>query len=153
MPVYPYTPRDTKFHDWRLTYSYPNDVGFDILLHPRDPKEDVLAFSYEVRKVRGRWLVENVAPVATFAPVGAKPRVYTEKDMQPGIIPLSDETRIDSRWALVFLVGIGLLVAIVPLGLVAYFVLRNRRSSGVYRAPRGGEAVTWRGSRRDRRAA
>lgn len=79
IPVYPYAARGTTFHNWTIDYVQGNEVGFQLMLTPRNPRQDSLAFNGAVRKIRGRWLVDSFTPVASFATEGA-PKVVGPHD-------------------------------------------------------------------------
>jgi hypothetical protein len=84
LPVYPYQARGRTFHGWTPSYASPGQVGFDLLLQPRrGAKTGVIAFSVIMRLVRGRWLVDYWAPVASYSPAGAKPQIIGPGDLVP----------------------------------------------------------------------
>jgi hypothetical protein len=76
--------KGTTFHGWLVNYSYPNDVGFDILLQPRDPKMGAWSFRAEAQKLGGRWRITTWYPVAEYAPPGQTQRVNGPADLGPG---------------------------------------------------------------------
>ena len=136
LPVYPFATSGKGYDHWRLTYSYEDLVGFDILLHPKPGSgSGPIAFSAEMQKVGGQWRVLAFTPVATFAPVGAPPKVYSERDMAPLTpIPAPAEARVDGDWALLVLGALAALVVGAAVGIPAFVALRNRRIERRYRA-------------------
>jgi hypothetical protein len=76
--------KGTTFHGWLVNYSYPNDVGFDILLQPRNPKMGAWSFRAEAQKLGGRWRITTWYPVAEYAPPGQTQRVNGPADLGPG---------------------------------------------------------------------
>jgi hypothetical protein len=72
IPVYPFKARGTEFHDWTIDYIQGNEVAFELMLQPRNPRKDAIAFDGSLKKVRGRWLIDSFFPAATFAGEGAK---------------------------------------------------------------------------------
>ena len=79
--VQTYPAKGTAFHGWILNYSYPGDVGFDILLQSRNPKQGAWSFRAEAQKLGGRWKITTWYPVAEFAPPGQTQRVNGPADL------------------------------------------------------------------------
>ena len=82
--VQAYPAKGTTFHGWILNYSYPNDVGFDILLQPTDPKMGAWSFRAEAQKLGGSWKITTWYPVAEFAPPGRAGQVNGPNDLGAG---------------------------------------------------------------------
>jgi hypothetical protein len=78
-----YPAKGTRFHGWLVNYSYPGDVGFDILLQSTNPKQGAWSFRAEAQKIGGRWKITTFYPVATFAPPGKTQTVLGPNDMGP----------------------------------------------------------------------
>lgn len=74
----------TEFHGWVLNYSYPTDVGFDILLQSRNPVQGAWSFRAEAQKLHGSWKITTWYVVATFAPPGKTQTVVGPNDFGPG---------------------------------------------------------------------
>jgi hypothetical protein len=68
--VQKYPAKGTSFHGWTVSYSYPGDVGFDILLQPTKASLGAWSFRAEAQKLHGQWRITTWYPVATFAPAG-----------------------------------------------------------------------------------
>ncbi len=79
-----YPAKGTKFHGWTVNYSYPGDLGFDILLQPTTPSLGAWSFRAEAQKIHGQWRITTWYPVATFAPVGKTQTVLGPNDLGPG---------------------------------------------------------------------
>jgi hypothetical protein len=75
--------KGTAFHGWIVNYSYPGDVGFDILLQPRDKTHGAWSFRAEAQKIGGAWKMTTWYPVATFAPPGKTATVLGPNDIGP----------------------------------------------------------------------
>ena len=61
LPVYAYPARGPGFHDWVLDYSFRNSVGLELGLQPRrGAKVGNAAFEVDLKRVRGRWLVDSI---------------------------------------------------------------------------------------------
>ena len=71
-------------HGWVLNYSYPGDVGFDLLLQSRNPKQGAWSFRAEAQKLGGTWKITSWYPVAEFAPPGQAGRVNGPADLGAG---------------------------------------------------------------------
>ena len=125
LPVYPYPARGTTFHGWLLNYAYPNDVGFDILLQPTDPKMGAWSFRAEAQKLGGRWRITTWYPVAEYAPPGQPGRVNGPADLGAGGAASADsgESRLGA-WVLA-IPGVVLLVLVA--GVLAVVGVRWRR--------------------------
>ena len=84
--VQTYPAKGTRFHGYLVNYSYPGDVGFDILLQPTKPSLGAWSFRAEAQKLGGRWKMTTWYPVATFAPPapGKTAQVVGPNDFGPG---------------------------------------------------------------------
>jgi hypothetical protein len=79
--VQEYPAKGTKFHGWTVNYSYPGDLGFDILLQPKSRSLGAWSFRAEAQKIRGQWKITTWYPVATFAPPGRTQTVLGPNDL------------------------------------------------------------------------
>src|SRR6478752_9883453 len=55
--VQSYPAKGTTFHGWVLNYSYPGDIGFDLLLQPTKRSLGAWSFRAEATKLGGRWRI------------------------------------------------------------------------------------------------
>ena len=78
-----YPAKGTRFHGFTVNYSYPGDIGFDILLQPQQESLGAWAFRAEAQKLGGRWRITTWYPVATFAPPGKTQTVLGPNDLGP----------------------------------------------------------------------
>ena len=136
LPVQPLQARGSMFHGWSPSYSYRNEVNFDLLVHAK-PGSRIGAISYtvDVKRVGGRWLVDSFVPTALFAAQGETSRITAGVDYGPsGALGAPAKTgEKSSGWLSVPLLfmglpGIGLAVVL----LVAW--RRHRRDERIYRA-------------------
>ena len=99
--VQSYPAKGTTFHGWVLNYSYPGDVGFDLLLQSRNPKQGAWSFRAEAQRLNGRWRITSWYPVAEFAPPGQAGRVNGPADLGAGAAAsaATGESRL-SPWVL-----------------------------------------------------
>jgi len=81
--VQSYPAKGSHFPGWLVNYSYPGDVGFDLLLQPTNPKLGAWSFRAEARRIGGRWRIVSWYPVATFAPAGRTETVLGPNDLGP----------------------------------------------------------------------
>ena len=132
IPVHPFPARGRTFHGWTVNYAIRNHVNLDLLLMPRLKEETrPIAFTIDMLRIRGRWLVDAVMPIAVFAPLppqGNRGPVISTNDLIPGGSRAAGvHSRVSWLWALVpfSLVGVGLLG--VLFFLVARSVLQDRR--------------------------
>ena len=104
LPVLPYPVLGRRFDQWHLVYSYPGEVGIELILRPR-PRARVgpIAFSVDFKRTRGRWLVDSFVPSATYAPEGDTARVVAVPDVTPAQAAPSrtHEPRLERVWVLV----------------------------------------------------
>ena len=82
--VQTYPAKGKTFHGWTVNYSYPGDIGFDILLQPTKRSMGAWSFRAEAQKIDGQWRITTWYPVATFAPVGKTETVLGPNDLGPG---------------------------------------------------------------------
>ena len=80
-----YPAKGTTFHGFLVNYSYPGDVGFDLLLQPTKEQQEMGPWSFrgEAKKIHGVWKIVSWYPVATFAPVGHTQTVLGPNDLGP----------------------------------------------------------------------
>jgi hypothetical protein len=82
--VQSYPAKGTRFHGFVVNYSYPGDIGFDILLQPTKESLGAWSFRAEAQKLGGRWRITTWYPVATYAPPGKTQTVLGPNDLGPG---------------------------------------------------------------------
>lgn len=140
IPVYPYPAGGRQFHGWTVSYANSEEVGLELLLHPRPEKQSTLGpfmFKVYLKPVGDKWLVDSFMPAATFAPVEAtKTKVRALPDFSPQ--PQTEKSvagsgRINPVYVYVPFGVMGLLLlALAGWGIAAK--VRDRRLAG----PRGG---------------
>src|SRR6266542_4188141 len=136
-PIYAYSaPAGSVSRQWRLTYSYRDDVGLALMLHSRHPRKvGPIIFQVELLKRGRRWLVDSFAPVATFTPIGVGPQHETGPADYAGSAQATDahadEAALNPLWVAVpaALLALSLLV---PLGFVAAGRIRDRRAARAF---------------------
>jgi hypothetical protein len=79
--VQTYPARGKQFHGFVVNYSYPGDIGFDILLQPTKESIGAWSFRAEAQKIEGRWRITTWYPVATFAPPNRVQTVLGPNDL------------------------------------------------------------------------
>lgn len=124
--VQAYPAKGTHFPGFIVGYSYPGDVGFDILLQPTKKSVGPWSFRAEAQKIDGRWKITTWYPVATYAPTGHTQTVLGPNDLGPanGAAAASTPNGRLAPWVLLLPVG---LVAAVALGCIGYGVARWAR--------------------------
>jgi hypothetical protein len=130
--VQSYPAKGTHFHGFVVNYSYPGDVGFDILLQPTKRSLGAWSFRAEAQKLGGRWKITTWYPVATYAPPGKIQTVLGPNDLGPGnaAAAAGGSSRLGA-WALLVPV---LLVGGVAVTSIAIAGLRWRRDRARIRA-------------------
>ncbi len=81
--IQPYPAKGTRFHGFVVNYSYPGDIGFDILLQPTKVSLGAWSFRAEAQKIGSRWRITTWYPVATYAPPGKTQTVVGPNDFGP----------------------------------------------------------------------
>jgi hypothetical protein len=136
IPIYPYPAGASNFQNaWTVKYVTPGEIAVELILHPRrGSKLGAIEFDVYLQPHHGKWLVDEVMPVATFAPEGGAARVTALNDFMPvtGTKPTSAPThpgRINSIYAFVPFGIMGVVLLALALGLVVG-ALRYRPRSG-----------------------
>ena len=138
IPVQPFPAAGNRFRHWTLSYSYPNHVGLELLLRPkRETEIGAIAFAVDLKRLRGRWLVDSFIPAAVFSGAGAPPRISAVPDFGPtGGTRSPGSGRLGLAWFLVpaaiFVLALAALIAHAASGW-----LRGRRAVRAYEAERG----------------
>jgi hypothetical protein len=103
IPVQPFPAQGSRFHHWTLSYSHPNHVGLELLLKPTHEAEiGGIAFAVDLKRMRGRWLVDSFIPAAVFSGAGEPPRISAVPDFGPTAGASSPGSRrLDPVWILV----------------------------------------------------
>jgi len=130
--VQTYPVKGTHFPGWIVGYSYPGDVGFDILLQPTKKSVGPWSFRAEAQKIHGRWKITTWYPVATYAPAGQTQTVLGPNDLGPanGAAAASTPNGRLSPWVLLLPIG---LIAAIALGCIGYGLTRWARQRGKVR--------------------
>lgn len=132
IPVHPFPARGRTFHGWTVNYAMRNHVNLDLLVMP-DLKKELrpIAFTIDVEKVKGEWLVDAVLPIAVFAPLppqGNRGPVISTYDLVPSGVRggAGGKSRLSYAWFLlpVVLIGGGILFVVA---FVVRGSLRDRR--------------------------
>ena len=141
MPVGLFPVAGTHFHGWTHISASPGAVTFDLLIQPRAGSQvGATAFSVQVTRRHGGWVVNRWYTQATFTPVGTKhPHIVGPNDFGAGT-PGPVEGRADrarlARWWLAAPAGFFVL-GLLAVGLVvSRDWLRYRRMRAAVRAER-----------------
>jgi hypothetical protein len=132
IPVHPFPARGRAFHGWTVNYAMRDHVNLDLLVMPDLRKERrPIAFTIDLEKIRGRWLVDAVLPIAVFAPLppqGNRGPVISTYDLVPSGVRggAGSKSRLSHAWFVVPFVLVAGGLAFVG-GLLARSWLRDRR--------------------------
>ena len=143
IPVYPYPALGKKFHGWTINYSQRNHLNVDLLVMPSKNRATLgpVALTLDLRKVRRRWLVDGIFPVATFAPIppqGNRGPVISTYDLVPaaaGSAPTGARSRLSYAYFVLPAAIIGGGIAMV-VGFFVWRAVRDRQAQRRYAAQR-----------------
>ena len=134
LPVSPYPAVGKRFHGWTIDALERSYVMIDTQLRPpSSSKLEMTNWTIELRKIRGRWLVDSALPTAFFPREGSgSGNMHASNDL----LPQSTQTRerhgrLTAIW---FVVpgAVGLLLLGLPLGLWFASWRRNARAYKAY---------------------
>lgn len=144
IPVYPFRVKEgSDLHAWRLNFAVENNVNVDLMLQASKEEKEVsgIAYTVDLKRVGGRWLVESFFPTAEFrrVPAANGSRIVAQPDLAPtqtrdGVTQTSEDVtyRIFALAPLlVALLGVGLVIGVF----VAQYV-RGKRAERDYLAGR-----------------
>jgi len=87
IPVYPFHAKGSEFHGWTLNYSIPNNVNVDLMIPATNEEKQVsgIAYTVDLKRIGGRWLVESFFPTAEFrrVPAANGSRIVAQPDLAP----------------------------------------------------------------------
>jgi hypothetical protein len=129
MPVYPYDARGTTFHGWTVDVSFRDSMSVELDLQPQTPRDGPIAVNVDLKRLRGRWLIDSFYPRTSYAPPSAstRPTGETSRRAAPAAAPTDEPKHTSLMWAL--LAAILGLVVLTPLTIAGGMTLRNRRAS------------------------
>jgi hypothetical protein len=130
--VQSYPAKGTRFHGFIVNYSYPGDIGFDILLQPTKESLGAWSFRAEAQKLGGRWRITTWYPVATYAPPGKTQTVLGPNDLGPA--NASSTAGGSSRLGPWVLLLPALFICALALGAVGFAATRWSRNRARIRA-------------------
>ena len=133
IPISPYDAGGTTFHGWTVITSYRTSVTLDLTLQPRNPKAGPASFTVDLKRIRGRWLVDEFYHRTGYGPVATPAAPSTATVAAPSHHGSAVRGRLGSIW---FLVPLGLLslIVIVPLVVFGKGWLDDKRVARRYRA-------------------
>ena len=124
--IVPFDPDALGDVSWKVVYREPERVALDVLLVAKPgTRQRSTVYAADLVLERGRLVVDAWAPRATLAGPSAAP----EKDETTAAPakPQAAHGKLDTRWLLIP-AGVLALAVLVPLGLLARSILRNRRA-------------------------
>ena len=127
--VQTYPAKGKTFRGWIVNYSYPGDVGFDILLQPTSRKLGAWSFRAEAQKIHGAWKITTWYPIATFAPPGKTQTVLGPNDIGPSNGAAFADTSSGrlGPWVLVLPIAAAAALALGAIGFATVRWARRRR--------------------------
>ena len=139
IPVYPYPALGKRFHGWTINYSQRNHLNVDLLVMPSRNRATLgpVALTIDLRKVKRKWLVDGLFPIATFAPIppqGNRGPVISTYDLVPaaaGARPTGARSRLSHAYFVLPAAIIGGGIALV-IGFFVWRAVRDRRAQRRY---------------------
>jgi hypothetical protein len=133
IPISPYDAGGTEFHGWTVVTSYPGDLTLDLTLQPRNPKDGPASFSVYLKRVRGRWLVDEFYRRTGYGPATQAHQPKTATVAAPSTHHSSaSKGRLGAIWFLVPLSFLALIV-LVPTFIFTKGWYDDRRVARKYR--------------------
>jgi hypothetical protein len=139
IPIYPYPAQGKRFHGWTVNFSHRNHLNVDLLVMPARDRARLgpVALTLDLRKIRNRWLVDGIFPVATFAPIppqGNRGPVISTYDLVPaaaGSAPTGARSRLSYAYFVLPAVIIGGGIALI-VGFLVFRAVRDRQAQRRY---------------------
>ena len=137
LPVYPYPARG-RHHPWTIQYRSGNELGLELILQP--PRKSALGqllFTLTLKRLGGRWLIDDFQPAATFAPEGSAPKVTAQRDFMPAgqsedAAGSGKPHQISVAYVFIPFAAIGLILLALA-GWIVTSMVRDRRMAGAHR--------------------
>ena len=132
LPVVPLRVGDSTFHGWSVEFSLRNEVSLDLLVHAKKGEDvSAIAYSVDVKRLEGRWLVDSMVLRQAYAPTGSPASAAPTRRAAPAA------ASVEEHRAMVWLLA-PLAVVLVPLLVLTGFAVlrwrRNRLAEQRYRA-------------------
>jgi hypothetical protein len=116
LPVYPFPVSDKPYGIRAITVT-PDDVLFDLMVHPKPGSGvGVEVYTTEVKKIDGRWLVNEMFPTAQFASPGNADTIVAQPDFAPHQAGLPFRNNLSQKLWFVVLAVVGLPLIAAPIG-------------------------------------
>jgi hypothetical protein len=125
LPVYPYDARGKAFHGWTVDTSYPTTMSVQLFLQPRNPKDGPVAYSVDLKRLHGRWLIDSFYPRAAYGSVAASTTGQSD-EASAAAPPAEKQAHGTVMWFLIL--GFFGLVVLLPVVLLGGPTLRARLS-------------------------
>jgi hypothetical protein len=129
MPVYPYDARGTSFHGWTVDDSFRNSMSVELDLQPEKRADGPIAVNVDLKRVKGRWLIDSFYPRTSYAPtaVSAKQGPAGARSATSSPAPADTPTHTSLMW--VFLACVFGVIVLTPIAIVSVSTFRNRRAA------------------------
>ena len=132
--VFPYPAAGTKHHGWTVQNLTKNELQIQLFLFPRKGSGvGTAAVLLSLRKIHGRWLVDNLVPGAFFAPEDKPSRVVGTYDFGPGGGDSSSRagvSRVNSKWAFIPFAVFGAILGAIAVAALAATIRHRRYVAG-----------------------
>jgi len=125
LPVYPYEPRGKTFHGWTVDTSFRTSMSVQLFMQPRNRRDGPVAYSVDLERRHGRWLIDSFYPRTAYAPTATTPDTGAETRVAAPP-PATPQAHGSVMW-IVILVFVSLVV-LTPVALLGGPALRARLS-------------------------
>jgi hypothetical protein len=141
VPVYPFPAARLRYHTWEPLLVTKNAVELSLFVQPRrGAKVGPIDFEIDLKRLGGRWLVDDVSIAAIFPAVGSGRKVWSGKDTAPALAQGrevgDDKGRISRAWIALPL-GLVTLAILFPLGFFLHRWRQDRRAVRAYELSAG----------------
>ena len=102
-------------------------MSVELYLQPRDPRNGPVAVNVDLRRLRGRWLIDSFYPRTSYAPTrSASPEATPTTRVAAPAPPVERQAHNGLMWALIL--TFFSLVLLTPVAIVGVSWARARRS-------------------------
>ena len=128
LPVFFYEPRGRTFHGWTVDTSYRDSMSLQLYLLPRHKKDGPVAYSVDLVREHGKWLINSFYPRTSYAPIAAAGKRSAKSNAKAA--DPADSALPQGKGSVMWILIAAFLALVVafPLGFFVVHGLSSRRS-------------------------